>query len=433
MYLIAAWLTARFSYLLMLLLYVQVVVRLSSDQEELYLALDKYKSAVAQLAGVTTSRVAVLSFLTSEPATSLIGRRLQDSSTWGSSGEAGSLLQQLPDGEGDSSRMLLQTHDSSSVLLESSGRQPLALRLGGSSGSQWHGRQLRQLGRGQLEVYSRIATLNADDTAAITARINNATRQADFEKNLAAAGLKLVPGSISVRSVDSGSSGSKGWGLPGVNMSDPNTRRIIIIVACSVGAGLLVILLGWAVSCCVRRKRAGHNNSSSQQQFLSSSTGYNRYYGSTAAANRAQSDRPANGRTGSGSLRGMFGAGAPSNSRGQPTSPNRNGRPVNPFAGTNVNFGSHGTGGYSAPAAAVGTGPSMSPAYGVSARQLPVGGYTVNGQTFMTAKEAEEYQLALALQQSLQQSGPPGHYLPHSSGQQQSGYPPSSGYGFGRR
>jgi len=56
--------------------YLMMSARLASGQNQLYAALDKYKAAVAQLAGVTTTRVAVLSFLADTPATSLVGRRL---------------------------------------------------------------------------------------------------------------------------------------------------------------------------------------------------------------------------------------------------------------------------------------------------------------------------------------------------------------------
>lgn len=420
----------------------QVIARLSNDQEELYLALDKYKSAVAQLAGVTTSRVAVLSFLTSEPATSLIGRRLQQqTSASSSSSDSGPTLLLLPDGQ-DSSRGLQQLQRPQDVAdINSLHPWSLLSDSSSSSSSGGHNRQLRQLSSGQLEVYSRIATLSAADAAAITSRINNATRQTDFQKNLSAAGLKLVVGSISVRSVDSGSSSSsKGWNLPGVNMADPNTRRIIIIVACSVGAGLLVIIAGCIVSCCLRKRRANRYHANrSQQQFLTSPAGYAGYYSNGATPSNSSQDSNRSGTrvtsaartSGAGPIRTLFGG----SSRAQTSSPARNGQLVNPFAGSNVNWAARGSGAYTAPGAAVTAGASMAPTQGLSAGPLPVGGYTVNGQTFRTAKEAEDYSLALALQRSMHQSGPPGQFLPHSGmgTQQYAGYPSVPGYGFGRR
>ncbi|WIA35327.1 hypothetical protein OEZ86_003782 [Tetradesmus obliquus] len=189
--------------------YLMVSVRLENSQEVLYRSLDKYKAAVAQLAG-----------------------------------SSGSFLRQL--------------------LLE-------ALRSG------------------QLEVYSRIATQNAADATAITGRINNATRQAKFEKDLTDAGLKLIQGSISVRSMDAS------------------------------GAGTAV-------------------------QF---------------------------GRGGAGA------AGSAVGSSPYPQQPGGQGHY------------------YSPPPPAAGSG------------------YTVQGHTFRTLQEAEEFQLALALQRSLQQQGPPAHFLPH--------------------
>jgi len=66
----------------------QMSARIQNDQEQLYLSLDKYRTAVSQLAGVTTSRVAVLSFLTDAPATSLVGHHRRLTSTGSSSGSA---------------------------------------------------------------------------------------------------------------------------------------------------------------------------------------------------------------------------------------------------------------------------------------------------------------------------------------------------------
>jgi hypothetical protein len=57
---------------------------------------------------------------------------------------------------------------------------------------------------------------------------------------------------------------------------------------------------------------------------------------------------------------------------------------------------------------------------------VPVGGFTVGGRSFATAKEADDYQLALALSRSLQEEqrlkqqqqlgGFFGRYLPNSGG-----------------
>jgi len=290
-------------------------------------------------------------------------------------------------------------------------------------------------------VYSRIATLNQADADAIVARISNTTRQAEFEKQLASAGLQLVPGSISIR--DTAGNQKTGWGLPNMNWSDPNTKRIVIIVACSVGAAVLAMLLGWAVSCCLQRRRSRRQQNQLQQQFIMRPAGSATYHsGTNAAQNMSSNSNRVN------SLRPLFGAsatagGAPGSSGRQTTTPyvaaaagRSNGRPVNPFAGTNIQFSSSsgGRGGAYAAAPAAATFGSSAAGSGV-----PVGGYVVQGRTFRTAHEAEEHQLAIALQRSLQQTGPPGSYLPHSGGgssmgqqpwqqtqqhQQPTGYPP---------
>jgi hypothetical protein len=411
-------------------------VRLENSQEVLYRSLDKYKAAVAQLAGVTTSRVAVLSFLTDAPATSLIGKRRRlvaaDSSSEGSSMQqqqgdvAWTLVEQqqqqgelvlLPDG---TSAAPVHAGSSSSLLLDSS-----------SSSSSGFLRQLllEALRSGQLEVYSRIATQNAADATAITGRINNATRQTKFEKDLADAGLKLIQGSISVRSMDASGAGGpgRGWGLPGVNISDPNTRRILIIVAASVGAGLFVMLLGWAIPCCLRKRRRGVQQHTarpghahpSQQQFLTSRYGYYNSPGNTPSSSGHSSggQPPPPQQQPSSWVRPLFGG---SSGGGAAAQQGSNGRPlVNPFAGTAVQFG-NGRGGAGAAGNGVsspyalqpgGTGHYYSPPPPAAAGS----GYTVQGQTFRTLQEAEEFQLALALQRSLQQQGPPAHFLPHGS------------------
>jgi hypothetical protein len=410
-------------------------VRLENSQEVLYRSLDKYKAAVAQLAGVTTSRVAVLSFLTDAPATSLIGKRRRlaaaDSSSEGSS------MQQQPQVEVAWTQV--EQQQQGELVLLSDGSFAAHPYAGSSSSSSSSGflRQLllEALRSGQLEVYSRIATQNAADAAAITGRINNATRQAKFEKDLADAGLKLIQGSITVRSMDASGSGGpgSGWGLPGVNISDPNTRRILIIVAASVAAGVFVMLLGWAISCCLRKRRRGVQQHAarpghphpSQQQFLTSGYGYYNSPGNTPSSSghssvnggRLPPQQPQQQQQPPSSwVRPLFGG---SSGGGAAAQQGSNGRPlVNPFAGTAVQFagGRGGAGGGSngisspyAPQPGGGHYYSPPPPAAVGS------GYTVQGQTFRTLQEAEEFQLALALQRSLQQQGPPAHFLPHGS------------------
>ncbi|KAF8060553.1 Invadolysin [Scenedesmus sp. PABB004] len=364
--------------------FLMVSARLSNDQEALYLALDKYKAAVAQLAGVATSRVAVLSFLTDAPATSLIGRRRAARRRLAAAGGGG-------DSDGD-------------ALWEPP--------LGGGAAGGVRGalRSLLQRSSGTLEVYSRVATISKSDADAITSRISNETRQAEFGAALAAAGLRLVAGSISVRSADAGAPGSGGWGLPRLSMSDPSTRRIIIIVAASVGAGLVLLLAAWAVSCCLRRRRrsrAAPAGAPSQQQFLTSPPGGGGgWAGSGSGSATPGSSGSGGGRPGGGGGgRTLFGA------RAAPAAPPPapGGRPANPFAGSSGAFvsglagggGRGGSAGYAPPPPAAGG--------------VPAGGFTVAGQTFATRREAEEFALATALQRSLHESGPPQHFLPHAS------------------
>jgi hypothetical protein len=443
-------------------------VRLENSQEVLYRSLDKYKAAVAQLAGVTTSRVAVLSFLTDAPATSLIGKRRRLAAAGGSS-DGSSVQPQQGEVAWTLAEQQQQQRQGELVLLPD-GNSAAPAHTGSTDISSSSGflRQLllEALRSGQLEVYSRIATQNAADAAAITGRINNATRQTKFEKDLADAGLKLIQGSISVRSMDASGAGGpgRGWGLPGVNISDPNTRRILIIVAASVGAGLFVMLLGWAISCCLRKRRRGVQQHAarpghahpSQQQFLTSGYGYYNSPGNTPSSSghssvgggrppqQQQQQQPP-----SSWVRPLFGG---SSGGGAAAQQGSNGRPlVNPFAGTAVQFGNGrgvagGAGnGVSSPYAPQpgGAGHYYSPPPPAAAGS----GYTVQGQTFRTLQEAEEFQLALALQRSLQQQGPPAHFLPHGSvsagpgserlqqqQQQQgpTGYP-AVGYGYGHR
>ncbi|WIA15148.1 hypothetical protein OEZ85_001835 [Tetradesmus obliquus] len=407
--------------------YLMVSVRLENSQEVLYRSLDKYKAAVAQLAGVTTSRVAVLSFLSDAPATSLIGKRRRLAAAGSSSSEGSDAQQQLQRVEVGWTPVEQQQ--------QGDGSSAASAHAGSSSGSFLRQLLLEALRSGQLEVYSRIATQNAADATAITGRINNATRQAKFEKDLSDAGLKLIQGSITVRSMDASGAGSPGgWGLPGVNFSDPNTRRILIIVAASVGAGLFVLLLGWALSCCYRKRRRwpqqhaaapGHAHPS-QQQFLTSGYGYYNSPGNTPSSSghssvgggRAQQQpqqqqQQQQQQPPSSWVRPLFGgsgAGAAAAQQGS------NGRPlVNPFACTAVQFGRGGAG---AAGSAVGSSPYPQQPGGQGHYYSPSppaagSGYTVQGHTFRTLREAEEFQLALALQRSLQQQGPPAHFLPH--------------------
>lgn len=427
------------------LLYLQMSARLSSGQNQLYAALDKYKAAVAQLAGVTTTRVAVLSFLADTPATSLVGRRLAaatplpaaSSSSSGSS-SASRTLQQTNAAAGSSAwSWELLPYSPEEVLLGNAGFMAAA-DVGSSQQSRGllsaaasaAGRLLLQSGSGQLEVYSRIATMSQSDADAIVDRINNSTRQAEFDKALADAGLKLVPGTVAVRRAGQGGpGGGGGWGLPGLNWNDPNQRRIIIIVAASIGAAFVVMLLIWWATCCMRRRRAPRQGL--QQQFIA------------AGGHTPGSATPGSSQgSGSSGLRPLFGAAPAAGAAVGRPSNSSNGRPLyNPFAVQ--------------PTAAATYGPSL---YGVPSGQgapaaaAPSGTYAVGGRTFATAKEADDYALALALSQSLQEQNKQpaaggffSRYLPHSSNsssqpsqrqqdqqQQLTGYPPVGfGHGYG--
>jgi hypothetical protein len=404
----------------------QMSARLASGQNQLYAALDKYKAAVAQLAGVTTSRVAVLSFLADTPAASLVGRRLAAVTPLPASSSSSRSLQQANSDSSAWSWQLLPLHPeekwSVSSAAASSSRGLLSAAV--SAAATAAGRLLLQSGSGQLEVYSRIATMGQSDADAITARINNATRQAEFDKALADAGLKLVPGSVAVKRAGQGQPGGS-WGLPGLNWNDPNQRRIIIIVAASIGAALVVVLLVWWASCCYRRRRAPRHGL--QQQFITT--------GGRSSGTATPGSSQGSGTSG---LRPLVGAPAAAAAAAAGIRPsNSSNRPLyNPFAAQ--------------PAVAATYGPS---AYGVpgarGAAQPPAGAYTVAGRTFATAKEADDYALALALSQSLQQQSQQqqagtffSRYLPSSSTQQPSqrqqdsqqqqlsGYPPI-GFGHG--
>jgi hypothetical protein len=423
------------------LLLLQMSARLASGQNQLYAALDKYKAAVAQLAGVTTSRVAVLSFLSDTPAASLVGRRLSSitpleaaASSYSSSSRAlqnAAGVSRGSSGPAWSWEVLpfdLDEDMSSAVAGDgssgSSSRGLLAAAMSAaasvavSAAGAAAGRLLLQ--SGSLEVYSRIATMGQSDADAIVARINNATRQAEFEKALSDAGLKLVPGSVAVK--QAGQPPGGGWGLPGLNWNDPNQRRIIIIIAASVAAALVAVCLIWWATCCCKRRR-GPSQAGLQQQFITGG----RTPGSATP-----------GSSGSSGLQPLFGAAA------QPPVAGSNGRPLyNPFAGQ--------------PVPAVTYGPSAyGGAPGGRGATVPAGGYTVAGRTFGTAKEADDYALAMALSQSLQEQGSRqqpagvggffGRYLPESNSssssvqpsqrqqdqQQLSAYPPIGfGHGFG--
>jgi hypothetical protein len=424
------------------LLLLQMSARLSSGQNQLYAALDKYKAAVAQLAGVTTSRVAVLSFLSDTPAASLVGRRLSSltpleaaASSHSSSSRA---LQNAAGVTGGSSAWSWEVlpfdleEDMSSAVAgdgsSGSSRGLLAAAMSAaasvavSAAGAAAGRLLLQ--SGSLEVYSRIATMGQSDADAIVARINNATRQAEFEKALSDAGLKLVPGSVAVKRAGQPPGG--GWGLPGRGWNDPNHRRIIIIIAASVAAALVAVCLIWWATCCCKRRR-GPSQVGLQQQFI---TGGRTPGSATPGSSQG---------SGSSGLRPLFGAAAAQ----PPPAAGSNGRPLyNPFAGQ--------------PVPAVTYGPSAyGGAPGGRGATVPAGGYTVAGRTFGSAKEADDYALAMALSQSLQEQGSRqqpagvggffGRYLPESNSsssvqpsqrqqdqQQLSAYPPIGfGHGFG--
>lgn len=402
----------------------QMSARLASGQNQLYAALDKYKAAVAQLAGVTTSRVAVLSFLADTPAASLVGRRLAAVTPLPASGSSSSRT--LQQANSDSSNawswelLPLDPEEDMFSNTAAAGSSRGLLSAAVSAAASAAGRLLLQSSSGQLEVYSRIATMGQSDADAITARINNATRQAEFDKALADAGLKLVPGSVAVKRAGQGQPGGS-WGLPGLNWNDPNQRRIIIIVVASIGAALVAVLLVWWASCCYRRRRAPRQGL--QQQFITT--------GGRSSGTATPGSSQGSGTSG---VRPLFGAPAAVAAGSRPS--NSSNRPLyNPFAAQ--------------PAAAATYGPS---AYGVpgarGAAQPPAGAYTVAGRTFATAKEADDYALALVLSQSLQQQNQQqqastffSRYLPSSntqqpsqrqqdSQQQLSGYP-AIGFGHG--
>jgi hypothetical protein len=424
--------------------------RLANGQNQLYAALDKYKAAVAQLAGVTTSRVAVLSFLADTPPASIVGRRLaavtplpatsssrslQQASSSSSDGWSWELLPFDPEED------LFGSSSSADAAGGSSSRGLLSAALSAASAAA--GRLLLQ--SGQLEVYSRIATMGQSDADAIVGRINNSTRQAEFEKALADAGLKLVQGSVGVKRAGQGQPGGS-WGLPGLNWNDPTQRRIIIIVAASIGAALVAVCLIWWATCCIRRRRraAGGPRAGLQQQFI------------TSGGRSSGSATPGSQSSGGSGLRPLFGAPAAAAAVGTAAAPavgrpsNSSNRPLyNPFAAQPAAAATYGASAYALPGAGGARG-------GAAGQQPPAGGYTVAGHTFATAKEADDYALALALSQSLQseqsrQQQQPGgffsRYLPSSSSssaakqpsqrqrdaqQQLSGYPPIGfGHGFG--
>jgi hypothetical protein len=146
-------------------------------------------------------------------------------------------------------------------------------------------------------------------------------------------------------------------------------------------------------------------------------------------------------------MRPLFGGGSNGGAAAQQQGSNN--RPlVNPFAGTALQFGRGGAGGASSGVSSPyapqpgGAGHYYTPPPPAAAGS----GYTVQGHTFRTLQEAEEFQLALALQRSLQQQGPPAHFLPHGSSysaggpserlQQQQQQQGPTGYpsiGYGRR
>jgi len=334
--------------------YLVMTCRLSNRQEQLYVGLDKFKSAVAQLAGVSNSRVAVLSYSMNTPASSIIGgRRLTSTEP----------QQQLAiDGGMGAGRAVL----SSSIFEEQQQQQQ----------EKWFLRRLSQAD-GMVEVYSRIATMNDKDAQAITDKVNNATRQDTFANTLKEAGLNLVPGSISIQQPD------QGMGVLGPIQSalgNSKTREIIIIVGACVGAALVMAIIVCLIVRCVRSQL--------------------RPRGAPVMSPRLQ---PVYGSR-SGGINPIYGA------------------PVAPPPGMNGFMSQPPRAAYGSSQSGGAAGPQGYPSVGG-------GGYVVQGRSFRTRQEAEDYQLALALQRSIQQTS-----SRQASPRQGAGGTPTyvpAGYGYG--
>jgi hypothetical protein len=314
--------------------------------------LDKFKSAVAQLAGVSNSRVAVLSYSINTPASSIIGgRRLTTT-------EPQELL--ALDGGAGAGRAVL----SSSVLEQQQQDQQ----------ERWFLRRLSQAD-GMVEVYSRIATMNDKDAQAITDKVNNGTRQDTFAQSLKEAGLNLVAGSITIQEPD------QGMGVLGPIQSafkNSRTREIIIIVGACVGAALVMAIIVCLIVRCVRSQL-----------------------------------RPR--------------ASAVMSPRLQPVYGSRSGG-VNPISGAPV-AAPPGMNGFMSQPPQAAYGNSQAGAAVGQQGYPPAGGYVVQGRSFRTRQEAEDYQLALALQRSLHQTSS-RQASPRQAASSSPTYVPA-GYGYG--
>jgi hypothetical protein len=178
--------------------YIIVAADLRNSQQDLLRSLDRYKSAVAGLAGVGVPRVSVISYTLDRPATSILGKKLR--------------------------RRSLQASEDS----------------------------------GRVRVDSRVSTLSPQDAEAITARVKDPARLAKFGEELQKAGLDLVEGTVAVQSPAAGAGGGGLFGGLGnlfQGLGGSEAERIAIIVGVSVGAVVILSLLGWAVARAVRARR----------------------------------------------------------------------------------------------------------------------------------------------------------------------------------
>ncbi|GBF91572.1 leishmanolysin-like peptidase [Raphidocelis subcapitata] len=109
--------------------YLMLSAELSNSQEELLSALDRYKVAAAQLAGVAVARVAVLSFTTNRPAASIVG-----GGGGGGGGVGGGVVVGGGGGGGGAGAGGLEGGEKKDT--RSRRRQLLALLLGGGEGGE---------------------------------------------------------------------------------------------------------------------------------------------------------------------------------------------------------------------------------------------------------------------------------------------------------
>jgi hypothetical protein len=181
--------------------YVIVSADLRNSQEDLLRSLDRYKSAVAGLAGVGVSRVSVISYTIDRPAASILGKKKRRRAILAASSENG----------------------------------------------------------GGVRVDSRVSTTSPADADAITARVKDPERLAKFGEELKKSGLELVDGSVAVQAPAAGAGGLGGvFGGVGSlfqGMGGSEAERIAIIVGVAVGAVVLLALVGWAVARAVRARR----------------------------------------------------------------------------------------------------------------------------------------------------------------------------------